>query len=79
MANNPYFKSLIWLVLSGAAGYGLLRLTAPSQEKLEKIKATASRAHLSEEEEKKVLLMKHMKDAATGAQQPIYLQNKKGQ
>ncbi|XP_017477431.1 PREDICTED: uncharacterized protein LOC108367347 [Rhagoletis zephyria] len=76
MATNPYVKSLIWLVCAGGGGYGLLRLTAPSEEKLERIRATGGPAHLTEEERKKLLFMQRMRDAATGQAPPIYLQKK---
>lgn len=75
MASNIYVKSLIWLTTLGGIGYGLLRLTEPSEEKLNKIRATTSAIHLTEDEKKKLLFMKKLQEAAT-AKTPIYLKKK---
>ncbi|XP_013109564.1 uncharacterized protein LOC106088539 [Stomoxys calcitrans] len=72
MASNPYVKSLIWLVSFGGIGYGLLRLTEPSDEKIAKIRATTAGVHLSEEEKKKLLFLKKLQSAVTD-KTPVYL------
>ena len=74
MASNAYIKSLLWLVSLGGIGYGLLLFTEPSQEKLEKIKASASRPHSIEDEKKKLLFTKLLKEPATEV--PIYIKKK---
>ncbi|XP_053958949.1 uncharacterized protein LOC128863693 [Anastrepha ludens] len=76
MATNPYVKSLIWLVCAGGIGYGLLRLTEPSEEKIQRIKETGGATHLSNEELKKLQFMQRMREAASGQTPPIYLQKK---
>lgn len=60
MASNPYIKSLIWLISFGGIGYGLLRLTEPSEEKLAKIRATTAGVNLSEDEKKKLLFLQKL-------------------
>ena len=72
MALNPYVKSLFWLLSIGGIGYGLMILTEPSEEKLAKIRSTTAGVHLSEDEKKKVLFLKKLKEAAT-TKEPIYL------
>lgn len=74
MASNVYVKSLIWLTTLGGVGYGLMRLTEPSEEKLKKIRATTASIHLTEDEKKKLLFMKKLQEAATGT--PVYLKKK---
>lgn len=76
MASNPYIKSLIWLISFGGIGYGLLRLTEPSEEKLAKIRATTAGVHLSEDEKKKLLFLQKLQ-AVTKENNTTYL-NKKG-
>lgn len=73
---NPYVKSLFWLVSCGGVGYGLMLLTAPSEEKLAKIRATTSAVYINEDERKKALFLKRMQEAASDPE-PIYLKNKK--
>ncbi|XP_061390821.1 uncharacterized protein LOC133326154 [Musca vetustissima] len=75
MASNPYVKSLIWLVAFGGIGYGLLRLTEPSEEKLAKIRSTTAGVHLSEDEQKKILFLRKLQSAATENAQ-VYLKNR---
>lgn len=71
MAANPYVKSLIWLVGFGGIGYGLMLLTEPNAEKIERIRASGSPTQLSEDEKKKALFMKKLQEAATTST-PIY-------
>lgn len=71
MASNPYVKSLIWLIGFGGAGYGLLLLTEPSAEKIERIKASAAPNHPNIDQQKKALFMKKLQEAATTST-PIY-------
>lgn len=72
---DRFVKSAIWIASFGGVAYLLQLITTPSAEKIEKIKASSSRAHLTDEEKKKILLMKRLKEAATG--QPIYSITKK--
>ncbi|XP_037817227.1 uncharacterized protein LOC119607408 [Lucilia sericata] len=72
MASNPYVKSLFWLISIGGLGYGLMRLTAPSEEKIAKIRATTAGIHLTEDEKKKVLFLKKLQEAAY-QKDPVYL------
>ncbi|XP_030384437.1 uncharacterized protein LOC115631738 [Scaptodrosophila lebanonensis] len=78
MFANPYIKSVLWLLSLGGAGYGLMLLTEPSQEKIERIKASVPGASLTADQEKKALFMKKLQEAATTST-PIYRQapNKK--
>lgn len=64
MASNPYVKSLFWLLSIGGLGYGLMIVTAPSEEKIAKIRATTAGVHLTEDEKKKVLFLKKLQEAA---------------
>lgn len=70
MASNPYVKSVVLLLGSGGIGYGLMLLTEPSAEKLERIKASGS---LNADQQKKALFMQKLKEAATDST-PIYRQ-----
>ncbi|XP_034472374.1 uncharacterized protein LOC117780083 [Drosophila innubila] len=71
MASNPYVKSLLWLVGFGGIGYGLMLLTEPNADKIERIKASVSPTHLTEDEKKKALFMKKLQEAASTST-PIY-------
>lgn len=75
MASNPYIKSLIWLISFGGIGYGLLRLTEPSEEKLAKIRATTAGVNLSEDEKKKLLFLQKLQ-AVTKENNTNYLLKK---
>ncbi|XP_005177581.1 uncharacterized protein LOC101897786 [Musca domestica] len=75
MASNPYVKSLIWLVAFGGIGYGLLRLTEPSEEKLAKIRSTTAGVYLSEDEQKKIQFLKKLQSAAA-ENAPVYSKKK---
>ncbi|XP_075154122.1 uncharacterized protein LOC142227441 [Haematobia irritans] len=75
MASNPYVKSLIWLVAFGGIGYGLLRLTEPSEEKIAKIRSTTARVHLSEDEQKKIQFLQKLQSSVSDTT-PIYLKKK---
>ncbi|EDW11097.1 uncharacterized protein LOC6575646 [Drosophila mojavensis] len=70
MASNPYVKSIVLLLGSGGIGYGLMLLTEPSAEKLERIKASGS---LNADQQKKALFLQKLKEAATDST-PIYRQ-----
>lgn len=74
MAAIVYIKSFLWLVSLGGLGYGLMVLTAPSQEKIDAIKAK-NKIYLSEEEKKKALFLERLQKATT--EEPIYLRNSK--
>ncbi|XP_065355551.1 uncharacterized protein LOC135949996 [Calliphora vicina] len=71
MASNPYVKSLFWLLSIGGLGYGLMVLTAPSEEKLAKIRATTGGIHITQDEKNKVLFLKKLQEAAN-QKDPIY-------
>ncbi|KAH8409594.1 hypothetical protein KR222_010017 [Zaprionus bogoriensis] len=71
MASNPYVKSLLWLIGFGGAGYGLLLLTEPNAEKIERIKASARPVHPDVSSQQKALFMKKLQEAATTST-PIY-------
>ncbi|XP_068151899.1 uncharacterized protein [Drosophila tropicalis] len=71
MISNPYVKSLLWLVSFGGLGYGLMQLTEPNAEKIERIKASTSRAALNADEHKKALFMKKIQEAALNSA-PVY-------
>ncbi|XP_073821107.1 uncharacterized protein [Musca autumnalis] len=75
MATNPYVKSLIWLVAFGGIGYGLLRLTEPSEEKIAKIRSTTAGVHLSEDEQKKIQFLRKLQSAASD-NAPVYFKRK---
>lgn len=75
MASNPYVKSLIWLASFGGLGFVLLKLTEPSEEKLKNIKESGHATHLNEEQKKKLLFMKRLKQATT--EEPIYYKDRK--
>ncbi|XP_023170720.1 uncharacterized protein LOC111599331 [Drosophila hydei] len=70
MASNPYVKSVLLLLGFGGIGYGLMLLTEPSAEKLERIKASGS---ANMDQQKKALFMQKLKEAATTST-PIYRQ-----
>ncbi|EDW28887.1 GL19414 [Drosophila persimilis] len=72
MFGNPYLKSILWLVSFGGIGYGLMLLTEPNAEKIERIKASA-RGHpnQTDDEKKKALFMKRLQEAANTSA-PIY-------
>lgn len=72
MASNPYVKSLIWLLSIGGLGYGLMILTAPSEEKIAKTRATTAGIHLTEDEKNKVLFLRKLQEAAN-QKDPVYL------
>ncbi|KAH8377472.1 hypothetical protein KR093_005646 [Drosophila rubida] len=71
MASNPYVKSVLWLIGFGGMGYGLMMLTEPSAEKIQRIRASASPTQLTVDEQKKALFMEKLKEAATSST-PIY-------
>ncbi|KAH8413000.1 hypothetical protein KR009_007380 [Drosophila setifemur] len=71
MAGNPYFKSVLWLLGFGGMGYGLMLLTEPNAEKIERIKASASGSKPSADDQKKALFMKKLQEAATTST-PLY-------
>lgn len=64
MASNPYVKSFFWLLSIGGLGYGLMILTAPSAEKIAKIRATAAGISLTEDEKQKILFLRKLREAA---------------
>ncbi|XP_022224397.1 uncharacterized protein LOC111075410 [Drosophila obscura] len=72
MFGNPYLKSLLWLVSFGGIGYGLMLLTEPNAEKIERIKAS-SRGHpnQTDDEKRKALFMKRLQEAANTST-PLY-------
>ncbi|XP_017022160.1 uncharacterized protein [Drosophila kikkawai] len=71
MLSNPYFKSVLWLLGFGGMGYGLMLLTEPNAEKIERIKASGSNSKQSADDQRKALFMKRLQEAATtGA--PVY-------
>lgn len=47
-------------------------VTAPSEEKIAKIRATTAGVHLTEDEKKKVLFLKKLQEAAH-LKEPVYL------
>lgn len=69
-----YVKSFLWLAGFGGLGYGLMRLTEPSQEKIEKIRNIGSPPQTAEQRRQKELLIAKLKEAATST--PIYLRKK---
>ncbi|KAH8255428.1 hypothetical protein KR038_002896 [Drosophila bunnanda] len=71
MLSNPYFKSVLWLLGFGGMGYGLMLLTEPNAEKIERIKASGSNAKQSAEDQRKALFMKRLQEAATTSA-PVY-------
>lgn len=71
MLSNPYFKSVLWLIGFGGMGYGLMVLTEPNVDKLERIKASVSSTKLSADEQRKALFMKKLQEASTTSA-PIY-------
>ncbi|XP_017047631.1 uncharacterized protein LOC108092520 [Drosophila ficusphila] len=71
MLSNPYFKSVLWLIGFGGMGYGLLVLTEPSAEKIERIKASGSGSKLNADDQRKALFMKKLQEAATTST-PVY-------
>ncbi|ALC39370.1 CG15386, partial [Drosophila busckii] len=71
MASNPYVKSLLWLVAFGGAGYGLMVLTEPNAEKIERIKASAPPSQLRAHEQHNALFMKKLQEAASSSA-PVY-------
>ncbi|XP_034099516.1 uncharacterized protein LOC133847594 [Drosophila sulfurigaster albostrigata] len=71
MYSNPYVKSVLWLIGFGGMGYGLMLLTEPSAEKIERIRASGSPTQLTVDEKKKALFMEKLKAAATSST-PIY-------
>lgn len=71
MSGNPYFKSALWLLGFGGMGYGLMLLTEPNAEKIDRIKASASGSKLSADDQKKALFMKKLQEAATTST-PLY-------
>ncbi|KAH8240746.1 uncharacterized protein [Drosophila bipectinata] len=71
MSGNPYFKSVLWLIGFGGMGYGLMLLTEPNAEKIDRIKASASGSKLTADEQKKALFMKKLQEAATTST-PLY-------
>ncbi|EDW63983.1 uncharacterized protein [Drosophila virilis] len=73
MASNPYVKSVLWLVGFGGIGYGLMLLTEPSAEKIERIKASGSPGQYNADDKKKALFMQKLQEAATSST-PIYRQ-----
>lgn len=73
MASVVYIKSLFWLIGLGGLGYGLLQLTTPSQERINELKLKYPE-YLSEDEKRKLLFMKKLKEASTDT--PIYLKDK---
>jgi len=71
MLSNPYFKSVLWLIGFGGMGYGLMVLTEPNAEKIERIKASVSGEKLSADDQRKALFMKKLQEAATTST-PVY-------
>ncbi|EDV57430.1 uncharacterized protein LOC6542652 [Drosophila erecta] len=71
MLSNRYFKSILWLIGFGGMGYGLMLLTEPNVEKIERIKASVSSTKLSEDDQRKALFMKKLQEASTTSA-PIY-------
>ncbi|XP_052852960.1 uncharacterized protein LOC128262630 [Drosophila gunungcola] len=72
MLSNPYFKSVLWLIGFGGMGYGLMLLTEPNADKIERIKASgASSKALSADDQRKALFMKKLQEAATTST-PVY-------
>jgi len=74
MAALVYIKSLLWLVGLGGLGFGLLKLTSPSSEKIAEIKSKNS-AYLTEDEKRKLLFIQRLKQSTT--ETPIYSQKTK--
>ncbi|XP_016973141.1 uncharacterized protein LOC108040255 [Drosophila rhopaloa] len=68
MLSNPYFKSVLWLIGFGGMGYGLMLLTEPNADKIERIKASSSS---SANDQRKALFMKKLQEAATTSA-PVY-------
>lgn len=67
---NAYVKSLIWLLTFGGIGYGLMIVTEPSEEKLNRIRNSSSSTHLSNEDKNKLIFLQKLKEAASS--DPIY-------
>lgn len=61
---SKYVKSLLLLLGFGGAGYILLELSKPSEEKLQKIRAFGGSSSLSEEEKRKILFLKKLQASA---------------
>ncbi|BFF96032.1 uncharacterized protein DMAD_13311 [Drosophila madeirensis] len=72
MFGNPYLKSLFWLVSFGGIGYGLMRLTEPNADKIDRIKASVrGNIHQTDDEKRKALFMKRLQEAAATST-PLY-------
>ncbi|XP_055836669.1 uncharacterized protein LOC129905260 isoform X2 [Episyrphus balteatus] len=74
MASNPYVKSLIWLLSLGGVGYALLKITEPSEAKLQEIRKSTPVSSLTEQEKQKILFLRKLKQAAE--EKPVYLAKK---
>lgn len=61
---SKYVKSLLLLLGFGSAGYILLELSKPSEEKLNKIRAIGGTSSLTEEEKQKILFLKKLQASA---------------
>lgn len=62
---SKYVKSLLLLLGFGSAGYILLELSKPSEEKLNKIRAIGGvTTSLTEEEKNKILFLKKLQASA---------------
>lgn len=61
---SKYFKSLLLLLGFGSAGYILLEVSKPSEDKLKQIRAIGGTSVLSEEERKKILFLRKLKQSA---------------
>lgn len=68
-----YLKSLFYLATFSGAGYVLLKLTEPSQEKLQKIRQTGSSSDYTYEQKKKKLMLDTLKGKVN--EKPVYLKS----
>lgn len=67
---SKYLKSLYLLVGFGVAGYILLEISKPSEEKLNKIRAIGGTTSLTEEERRKILFLKKLQASANTPDSP---------
>lgn len=70
MAGNVYVRSLKWLVSCSAVGYGLLILTRPSEEKLQRIRETTSTFENYQNERRNILFSQQLQKAI-GLNEPL--------
>lgn len=75
MASLVYIKSILWLAAFGGLGYGLLKLTEPSEEKIAKIKSKYTSTTLNEDEKRKLQFLQKLKESSTDT--PVYLKKDK--